>query len=412
MSTKEVDRSLVLQNVISKIINLKKGAQLLGISYPQAKRLLSKFKAHGPQGLISKRRGKKSNRAIPEIIRLEIVKIIRTFYYGCKPLFISEKLKERHNIAYSSEFIRKLMIHHQLWFPNQSKKKAHQRRDRRESEGELVQMDASKHRWFEERNSQCHLHLLVDDATSSIYGGYFTPEETTEGYFRACFSYFLQKGLPLNFYNDKRGTFIVNQGKERGETQFARAMRELNVKMIFAHSPEAKGRIERVFGTLQERLVWEMRIDGISTIEDANMFLPKYIERYNKQFAVEPASSFNAHRPLNQNQDLKYTLCEKEVRTVSKNLEVQYNSQIYQLIVDKNIQLRIKNAKIDVITTLDGELHFQFFGKEILYKTFNNQPFKSPDYDSAILVKNWKTPLSKKPSKQHPWRGSKLLVGV
>jgi len=136
-------------------------------------------------------------------------------------------------------------------------------------------MDASDHKWFEDRGPRCHLHLLVDDATSKIYGGYFTKEETTEGYFRACFPYFERKGLPLSFYHDKRGTFKANNGNKRGDTQFGRAMKELEIGMIYAHSPEAKERIERIFGTLQESLVWEMRIEGISTIEEANLYLPK-----------------------------------------------------------------------------------------------------------------------------------------
>ncbi len=320
MSEKEVNRALVLQQVMGGTINLKKASMLMKLSYPQTKRVWAKFKQEGARGLISKKRGRKSNRAVSNEHCQQIVKIIKDNYYDCGPLFIAEKLEEHHNIKYSSEFIRQIMIKYHLWVPKTSKKKTHQRRARRECEGELVQMDASDHDWFEGRAPKCHLHLLVDDATSKIYGGYFTKEETTEGYFKACLPYFEKEGLPISFYNDKRGTFKVNQGEKQGETQFARAMRELGVEMIFAHSPQAKGRIERMFGTLQERLIWEMRIEHISSIEEANKFLPGFFEKHNNKFAVEPASSFNAHQLLSRKQSLKYILCSKLERTVTKNL--------------------------------------------------------------------------------------------
>jgi hypothetical protein len=361
--------------VKSGVITLKKASLLLGLSYPQTKRIWLRFKKDGPKGLISKKRGKKSNRAVSCEKRQEIAKIIKENYYDCKPLFVSEKLSKRHNISFSSEFIRQLMIEYHLWIPGKSRKKNHQRRERRECQGELVQMDASDHAWFEGRGPRCHLHALIDDATSKIHGAYFTLEETTEGYFRACLPYFEREGLPISFYNDKRGTFIVNQGNNRGETQFSRAMKELGINMIFAHSPQAKGRIEKAFGTLQERLVWEMRIAGISTIEEANRFLPSFLEKHNEQFAKEPFNSFNAHRQLKQNRPLKYILCFKEKRTVTKNLEIQFQSAIYQLCPGEGRKENLRNAKVDVIITLDGELRVEHKGKAIKYKRFDEIPF-------------------------------------
>lgn len=386
MSSKETQRALRLQEVKSGVITLKKASKLLDLSYPQTKRLWSKFKNEGPKGLISKKRGRKSNRAVPHERRQEIAKIINENYYECKPLFVSEKLEERHNIKFSSEFIRQLMTEYQLWFPNASKASIHQRRERRECEGELVQMDASNHDWFEGRAPKCHLHLLIDDATSRLHGGYFTPEETTEGYFRACLSYFEREGLPVSFYNDKRGTFIVNQGENRGETQFARAMKELGIKMIFAHSPQAKGRIERAFGTLQERLIWEMRIANISSIKEANEFLPSFIEKHNKKFAVESANPFNAHRQLDQSKPLKYILCNKEERKVTKNLEIQYQNMTYQLLPAKGRSDGLKKAKVDVLTTLDGEIRLEHKGQNIEYKRFEGLPYwqKDVEVDQAL----------------------------
>jgi hypothetical protein len=375
MSSKETERALRLQEVKSGIITLKKASFLLGLSYAQTKRIWLKFKIKGPKGLISKKRGQKSNRAISSEKRQEIAKIINENYYDCKPLFVSEKLSQKHNLKFSSEFIRQLMIEYHFWIPGRSKKKNHQRRERRECLGELVQMDASDHDWFEGRGPRCHLHALIDDATSKIQGAHFALEETTEGYFWACLPYFEREGLPISLYNDKRGTFIVNQGKNRGETQFSRAIKELGINMIFAHSPQAKGRIEKAFGTLQERLVWEMRIAGISTIEEANRFLPSFLEKYNEQFAKEPHNSFNAHRQLKQNQPLKYILCIKEKRTVSKNLEIQFRRSIYQLFPEEGCHEILRKAKVDVITTLDEELRIEHKGKSIKYKRFEEIPF-------------------------------------
>lgn len=410
MSQKEVDRSLILEKVKDGHLKLKKASELLNLSYSQTKRLWTRYKKDGPKGLISKLRGKPSNRKVSETMRKEIVRIISTQYQDCKPLFISEKLKEREEIRFSSEFIRQLMIEYHLWIPKQQKQKVHQRRQRRECEGELVQVDASNHDWFEGRAPKCHLHLLVDDATSKIMGGYFTPEETTEGYYRACLPYFQKSGRPLNLYNDKRGTFIVNQGVKRGETQFARAMKELGIGIIFAHSPQAKGRIERAFGTLQERLVWEMRLNNISTIEEANVYLPHFFEQYNNKFAEKPSNPLNAHRPLNQKTPLKYILCTKEIRTISKNLEIQYNNVIYQLKPSKQLNTKLKYSKINVITTLEGEIAFEYQGHYIDYERYNEIEYHPPKITTDKLMNNWKDGRNKgnKPAKHHPWRGSKV----
>lgn len=405
MSSKEVNRGTVLNNVSSGVITLRKASDLLNLSYPQTKRIWAKFKQNGPKGLISKKRGKPSNRAVSQESRGEIVAIIEQHYYECKPLFVSEKLQERHGMKYSSEFIRQLMIKSRLWTPKVSKRKLHQRRLRRECEGELVQMDASDHDWFEGRGPKCHLHLLIDDATSKILGGWFSPEETTEGYFQACLPYFAKRGLPRSFYNDKRGTFVVNQGKDRGrDTQFGRAVKELGIAMILAHSPEAKGRIERTFGTLQDRLVWEMRLEGISTIKDANKFLPSFIEKHNKKFSEEPKNSFDAHRPLSQTQDLKYILCCKEVRVVTKNLEVQFKNEIYRLEIPKEEQEKIRRAKIEVGTTLEGEVFFQFLGKLVKYKKFSEIAYIEEKVDFEKLAKSWTGRTHNSSPKNHPWR--------
>ena len=408
MSSKEIDRELIFNKIKDKQLTLIQASNILGLSYPQIKRIWSRYKKEGRKGLISKKRGKPSNRLVSIQVRNEIIKIIEREYQSCKPLFISEKLNERHGICFSAEFVRKLMIQCNLWIPRQKRKKIHQRRERRPCEGELIQMDASDHAWFEDRGPRCHLHLLVDDATSKLMGGYFFPEETTEGYYRACLPYFKKSGRPHSFYVDKRGTFVVNQGPKCGHTQFSRAMMELDIRMIIAHSPEAKGRIERVFGTLQERLIWEMRLNNISTIEKANAFLPSFFEAYNKKYSKVPASPFNAHRPLNHGMELKYILSIKEERMVTKNLEVSFKNIIYQLRPLENMKYSLRKAKISVITTLENEIFFNYKGNYIDYVIYSEEPEKPFNMNAEELLKSWKTKKTYRPPKTHPYKNMGL----
>jgi transposase InsO family protein len=403
MSSKEIDRAHFLEKVKEGEINLIQASEHLRVSYPQIKRLWSKYKKEGKKGLVSKKRGKKSNRAIPEDKRKKIATIIVKEYQHCKPLFIKEKLMERQGINFSSEFIRKLMIDYHLWIPKNKKQGIHQRRLRRACEGELVQIDASSHAWFEDRGPKCHLHLLVDDATSKIMGGFFAPEETTEAYYQACLSYFQKMGRPLSLYSDKRGTFVVNKGAERKDTQFARAMKELDIQMIIAHSPQAKGRIERAFGTLQNRLVWEMRLHRISSIEQANVFLPDFIETYNNKYSQLASNPSNAHRPLDQKKPLKYILCTKEERVITKNLELSYNNQIFQLHPDE-IKLGLKGSKITVITTLQNEILLEHRGVFIKYTIYGQNIETSSNVHLENLIKNCKTRCKYIPPKDHPYK--------
>ena len=295
------------------------------------------------------------------------------------------------------------MIEYHLWIPKSKKPRVHQRRLRRECEGELVQIDASFHAWFEDRAPKCHLHILVDDATSKIMGGFFDVGETTEGYYQACLRYFQKMGRPLSLYSDKRGTFVVNNGVERRETQFARAMKELDIQMITAHSPQAKGRIERAFGTLQERLVWEMRLHHISSIEEANDFLPGFIETYNNKYSQQPSNPLNAHRPLNSKKPLKHILCIKEERVITKNLELSYNNQVFQLRPNET-EVGLKGSKITVITTLQKEILLEHRGVFIKYTIYGENMDTSYDASLENMIKNCKTKTTYIPPKYHPYK--------
>jgi transposase len=404
VSQKEMDRAFALSKVKENQITLKEAAHVMSISYAQTKRLWARYKKEGSKGLISKKRGRRSNRAVSQEERERIAQIIQKNYQGCFPLFTCEKLRQYYQVHYSSEFIRSLMIDYQLWFPKRKKTSIHPRRQRRESAGLLLQADASDHDWFECRGPRCHLHLFIDDATSRIEGGRFELEETTKGYYRALKPVLEKKGRPVQLYTDKRGTFVVNQGKRKEKTQFARAMEELEIEMIIAHSPQAKGRIERAFGTLQKRLVWEMRIRDICTLEEANNFLPKFLEEHNKKYAKRPISPFDAYRPLNKNKPLKYILSKKEKRKVSKNLEVQYEKELYQLDPPNGVQ--IQNQNITVITTLDNEQFFEYQGHLLGAVRYSDIEGREPRACIDQLIGNWKARQKKayQPSMKHPWR--------
>jgi hypothetical protein len=386
------------QCVQNKELTLLKASELIGLSYRQTKRLWREYKEQGLAGIISKKRGVKSNRSYSEIFKQEVVSIIARKYSNCKPGFVTEKLEGNEGIKISDETVRQLMIEHHLWIPHQRKRRTHKRRDRKELEGELVQIDASDHNWFEDRGPECHLHLIVDDATGKIKGGYFAEEETTLGYYKAIQPYLEREGRPVNIYCDRRGTFKVNKGKIRKDTQFKRAMKEMGIGMIYARTAEAKGRVERTFGTLQDRLVCELRLRNISTIQEANEYLLEFITDYNAKYGKDPASPFNAHRDLNPNQELKYILCFKHIRKVTKHLEISFKGKIYQF--DEKHE-KLKKGKVEVIETLDGELIFTHNGVKLKAKVFIDRPRK--DEANKNIARFLKEP--KVVSINTPWRG-------
>lgn len=401
MSTKEVNRYEVFERCTRKEISLRRAASLLQISYRQTKRLWKTYKQEGQHGLISKRRGKTSPRAYPIHFKNEILGIIRKDYSDFGPTLISEKLEEQKITAISKETIRNWMIESAIWTPKQKKeKRIHQRRERRASEGELVQADGSDHKWFEERAPRCTLLVAIDDATGNILAR-FEEEETTSGYFRLMKEYIEKHGVPEAMYTDRYSVFKVNQGDMQKRTQFGRTMKELDIDLIYARTPQAKGRVERANGTLQDRLVKELRLQNISTIEEANAYLPEFLAKYNQKFSKKPRSNFNAHRPLKQKEDLEHILSEKATRKLSKNLELSFEGEIYQ-IQAPNQQNRLQGKRVTIIRTLSKKIVIEFEGKQLDYKMLR-QVSEPLVMDSKQIVcyrekKKWK------PSFSHPWK--------
>ena len=325
MSIKEAERLSVMQQIDKKVLTLQQASQELALSLRHTKRVRKRYRLEGPSGLISKHIGKVGPNQIEPKIKKEVLKILHCKEFeGFGPTFARDKIEERQHNCLSSETIRKWMVERGLWIPKLKKKrKIHQRRTRRARFGELLQGDGSHHAWFEDRGPKCSVVLFVDDATSQITSAQFVPAETTEAYQQILKEQLYRYGKPQAHYVDKHSIFKTsreNSGYKEGETHFGRVLRELGIELICAHSPQAKGRVERVNGTLQDRLIKEMRLKKINTIEEANRYLPKFIKEYNNKFGVVPREKGDGHRPFNKGIDLERLFARKAARKISKDL--------------------------------------------------------------------------------------------
>jgi transposase len=368
----------------------KEAAGLLGVSERQVKRIWKRYKASGLSGIQLKHVGK--NRSFDATFKEQVLAVVRGRYADFKPTFASEKLAEIENLKVNRETLRQWMIEDGLWKKRRRRAaRIHQSRIRRSRFGEMIQIDGSPHDWFEGRSPYCCAYVFIDDATSRLMALRFEPTETTQGYFRTVYSYLIEHGRPASFYSDKDSVFVVGRCDSidglKGETQFQRAMRQLQIVMISAHSPQAKGRVERANQTLQDRLIKEMRLRGINNMEEANKFSPEFIKMYNQKFAKPPAVDENAHRLIGyEHRNLIQILSYQEGRTLSKNLEFSYYKVIYQ-IQRIGTGYSLRHAKVIVCEKIDGTIDV-LRGQEILkYKVLGeaeNQPELS---DSKTLNK-------------------------
>jgi len=311
MSHQELSRLEIIQKTINKQLKQKTASNLLGISTRQIQRLVYNYQLNGTLGLISKKRNKPSNNQISGKKKDEIIAIVGSKYLDFGPTLAHEKLVEIHNIKISVETLRKIMIKAGFWLTRtQIIKRAYQPRNRRNCYGELIQIDGSLHPWFEDRAPKCTLLVYIDDATGKLMELHFAPSESMNSYFISAKQYINKHGKPLAFYSDKSSVFRVNResSKDQVMTQFCRGLYELNITLIYANSPQAKGRVERANKTLQDRLVKELRIRGISDIESANNFMPEFIQDFNQRFEKPPISPINNHRELQPYENIDESL--------------------------------------------------------------------------------------------------------
>ena len=406
MSKRELTRLEVMQRIQAKRLTQKEAAGMLDLSIRQIKRLYRAYKAHGAKGLISVRRGKPSNHRLDAQVEQQALDLLKAKYADFGPTLAHEKLTEVHRLQLSRESVRRIMIEEGLWKPRRAKKPcAHQMRERRACFGELVQIDGSEHAWFEDRGPKCTLLVYIDDATGKLLELWFVPDETFFGYAEACRHYFERYGKPVAFYSDKHGIFRVNQprplGLTQGLTQFGRAMQDLDIQILCANTPQAKGRIERANQTLQDRLVKELRLLGISDIDRANAFLPEFCQDFNRRFAVLPRSTHDAHRPLRKTDLLEIILAHQETRTLSKNLTFQYNHTLYQIRSNRP-DYTLRNAQVTVCENAKGEITILYNHKPLAFSVFHKPVRQAKVVDTKTLNHQVMTP--KPPAPDHPWR--------
>ncbi|WP_244135094.1 ISNCY family transposase [Burkholderia sp. BCC0322] len=386
MSMRELDRLKVVEAVIEQRLMSWRAAERLGIGRRQIERLVARYRAAGPAGLVSQRRGHTSNHQLPEDLAHRALGLIRERYADFGPTLACEKLCECHGLQLSKETVRKLMTDAGLWIPRRQRPpKVYQPRARRACLGELIQIDGSDHRWFEERAPACTLLVYVDDATSRLMQLHFTTTESTFSYFEATRAYLERYGKPVAFYSDKYSVFrSPTAGKTGGSvTQFGRAMYELNIDTFCANSSSAKGRVERANLTLQDRLVKEMRLRGISTVTDANAYAPSFIADFNRRFAKPPRSDFNAHRPLRDDENLDRVMTWRETRRVSKSLTVLYDRVLY-LLDDTLENRKLIHRYIDVWEYPDGRIEIRADGELLRCRLYD----KLAEVDQGAIIEH------------------------
>lgn len=386
MSHGELTRYDTLRRFERGDLRIGDAAMLLGVGRRQVYRLLDRLRADGPEGLVSWKRGRPSNRAFKTELRAQALDLVRQHYHDFGPTLAAEYLAEQHQITISHETLRKWMIQAGLWKDRDARRpRPHQPRYRRDCRGELIQVDGSKHWWFEDRGPQATLLVFIDDATSELMHLKMVESESTFAYMDATREYIEAHGKPVAFYSDKHSVFRNNTASARGDgmTHFGRALEALNIEIICANSPQAKGRVERANGTLQDRLVKAMRLAGISTIAEANAFLPGYMARHNQRFAKAPFDPRDLHRPLAPHEDLGAEMVWREARKVTRALTLHYNKVVF-ILEPTEISRPLAGKRVDVCEYPDGRLEIRHGEHVLPYRVFD----KIRQVNQAAIVEN------------------------
>jgi hypothetical protein len=414
MSPQELSRAEVMHQLQAKRITQWQAAAHLNLTVRQVKRLWRAYRAGGAKALVSKRRGRPSNHQLAVVVSDQARQLIGQHYADFGPTLAHEKLTDVHGLTLSVETVRKLMVADGHWEAQRPHQPAvHQLRQRRPRRGELVQLDGSPFAWFEDRAPAGNLLVYIDDATGQLGELFFTPTETTFSYFAATRRYLTRHGRPLAFYSDKHSIFrLTNTAATSGTglTQFGRAMTELAIEIICANSPQAKGRVERVNQTLQDRLVKELRLQGISDPQQANAYMPAFMADFNRRFGVPPANPTEAHRPLLAGHNLDRIFTVQTPRTVSKNLTVQHHKQVYQLQVPRSTHA-FRGAQVLVLEDAQDQLTIEYQGRTLAYALYQAQCRQadivpSKQLNAAVEAVTAKPPT--KPAAHHPWRHTPL----
>ena len=401
MSQEELKRLHVISKVLDKSISQVEASGLIGLSDRQVRRLVKELRLTGDGGVVHKSRGKPSNRSFPVELRNKVIGLYKSKYSGFGPTLAQEKLFSIDKIRLSDETLRKWLISEEIPY-RQRKKRAHRQwRERKHYFGELIQVDGSHHFWFDDRGPQCVLMGYIDDATGNIFGRFYSYEGTIPA--MDSFKRYIKKyGIPLSIYVDKHSTYkswakpsIEDQlNNTKPLSEFGRALTELEVKLIHAHSPQAKGRIERLFVTLQDRLVKEMRLKGINSIEEANKFLEIYLREYNKKFAIKPRKKGDMHRPIPKGLDIDKILCIRTKRSLRNDFTVAHNKRLYQ--VEDNIRAKY----VIVEERIDGSMYITYKDRNLKFKEIAVRPEKK----QREKIYKFTSRKIYTPPADHPWR--------
>jgi len=413
MSQGERDRLKVVHELVRgrkegrRLTQAQAGA-LLGLSERQVRRVVRRYQAEGDAGLMHRSRGQPSNRKAPAAFRAEVLRLVEERYKGFGATLASEKLAEHEGLVVNRQTLRRWLIEAGQHEPRRRKVEAHPRRERRSCFGELVQMDTSIHDWFEGRGEAAVLISMIDDATSWLRMRFY-PSDTTEANLTELRAYLLRWGRPGALYADKASHFTTTRSRFSGieeqlegrkaQTQIERALGELGIEYIPAHSPQAKGRVERTFDTAQDRLVKELRLRQIATIKEANEFLESYyLPLCNARFTVEPAAPLDAHRSV-EGFDLDAICSLQETRAVANDYTIRYHNQTYQ-ITQRPLPAGLRHSRVIVERRLDASLHLRWKNRYLAF-----QPIPTRANREASTPPTTHTPRCPvKPAANHPWR--------
>jgi len=415
MSKRELNRLEVIHKVINKRMKQKNAGELLSLSCRQVRTIVRKIKRHGDIAIVHGGRGKPSPRKFSDKFRKEVITIVKQKYNDFGPTLTSEKLAEINKIEVNRETLRNWMIEESIWIPRKYKENAqgHSWRKRKDCFGEMILLDGSIHDWLEGRGPKMTMMAYIDDASNIVFGKFY-PGETTESAMRSFQKYIKKYGIPLKIYFDRHSIYRTTRHPNLDEslkgkmpqTQFEKVLEILNVEPIHAYSPQAKGRVENLFGTLQDRLIKEMRLANVCTLEEANKFLKIYWPKYNAAFSIIPANPKNLHRAIPKDLDLNWTFAVRDERTILNDFTVQWNNRVFLL---ENHSMVLKRKRVIVMENLKSQIRIWFNNRALDFKEITKDTLKHRRKQMRILLASAKQVTRKKrkpykPAPDHPWR--------
>ncbi len=389
MSASERERASLVRRHVEEGLGQREASERLGIGVRQFKRFVRDWRRDGDRGVVSRQRGRPSNNRLVADRRAEIAALLEGKYEGFGPTLAAEKLAAVEAITVSVETLRQMQIGLGLWRPKKRRvKRVFQLRERRPRFGELIQIDGSPHAWFEDRGPRCTLIVFIDDATGRLTALRFAPVESTRAYLEALRDHVLAHGRPLAFYSDRHGIFRVSAkdaASGDGKTEFGRVVARLDIASIQALTPQAKGRVERANQTLQDRLVKELRLMGISSIDAANAVLPRFVAAWNEKFAVEARDETDAHRPWADTPDaLDDTMARRDERTLSKALTFRSDGTVY-CVKTKGAGIALRGAKVELRHRLDGTMTVHYKDRILPVTAVRTYPVPDPAEDEKTI---------------------------